>query len=61
MSDRIKITEALYEQMLDAKVMAALRTDPRYVHAADPEAQSEAEWAISDECDTAIRSRYEVA
>ncbi len=59
--ERVCVTEALFEKMLDAKIMDALRRDARYAHAENAEAQSEAEEEIANECETALLSRYEVA
>ena len=57
---KFKVTEAWFESMLDIKIMRELRTDPRYVHAENAEEQSEAEEAISNECEARLRERYEV-
>lgn len=55
-----KITEAEAEKYADARVMKAQRTDPRYAHAENAEAQAEAEDSISREVWEAIEAEYEI-
>lgn len=59
-TEKIKVTEATFEKLVDDRVMRALRSDPRYVHAADAEEQAQAEEEISDEIHAALSERYEV-
>ena len=58
--DKLRITESMFESWLDSMIMRELRTDPRYVYAENAEEQSEAEEAISNECEARLRERYEV-
>lgn len=54
------ITEAEAEKYADARIMKALRTDARYVHAENAEDQAQAEETISDEVWADLEATYEI-
>lgn len=57
----VEISEARFEQLLDAKVQRELNRDHGYIFAANAEDQSYAEERVERRCEAELRERYTVA
>jgi hypothetical protein len=57
----VKISEAEFEKLLDAKVQRALNLDHGYIFAENAEAQTYAEERVERRCERELREKYDVA